>query len=159
MCLRVFLSLYATVWVRICFSASVYMRAQPPWWRLLALPILWRGRHHFSQWQATAHAGWPRVSRLIVSGQSLSSSSPSSGSALPPTTGHGPCRSQNREKALAEAQSVLGRLSRITLPVGRGKGRGRDRHAKTKFNWFTAYMDQAFAHLFRSMSRFNQRAL
>lgn len=52
----------------------------------------------------------------------------------------------------------LGRGSvclRIILPVGQGKRpRQRDRHAETKFNWFTAYMDQGFSHLFRSMSWF-----
>lgn len=41
----------------------------------------------------------------------------------------------------------------------RKRPRQRDRHAKTKFNWFTAYMDQGLAHLFTSMSWFNQRAL
>lgn len=42
------------------------------WRHLLALTVLRRGWCHFSQWQAVAHAGWPQVSRLIVSGQSLS---------------------------------------------------------------------------------------
>lgn len=41
----------------------------------------------------------------------------------------------------------------------RKRQRQRDRHAKTKFNWFIFYMDQGLAHFFRSMCWFNQRAL
>lgn len=87
-----------------------------------------------------AHAGLPQVSRLIVSGWSRSASSSSS---LPTTTDHASCRSQDREMALAVTQSVRGTLRRITLPVGqRKRQRQKDRHAKTKINCFTAYLDQ-----------------
>lgn len=102
--------------------------------------------------------GGPRVSRLIVSGQSRSSSC--SSSKLPPTTDHGPCRSQEKWPWQRLLCLFLKQAEEDHTPSwARKRPRQRDRHAKTKFNWFTAYTDQGFAHLFRSMSWFNQRAL
>lgn len=158
--LRVLRSLCATVWMRICFFTGVYVCVLPPWRRLLAPAILRRGRCHFSQWQPLAHAGWPRVSRLIVSGQSRSSSS--SSFFVFTATDHRPRSPQEprQRKGLGRGSVCFRQTEEAHTPSwARKRPRQRDRHAKTKFNWFTAYMDQAFAHLFRSMSWFNQRAL
>lgn len=62
------ISIFAHHCLCACLSPRRCLRVcLAPWQCLLALTILGRGWCHFSPRQAGAHAGWPRVSRLIVS--------------------------------------------------------------------------------------------
>lgn len=122
-CLRLCLLLCSCL--RVCVLAL--------WWCLLALAILRRGWCHFSQWQAVAHAGWPRVSTLIVSGTSLSTTPPTSSThpptrtpLPPPTTDHGPYREPSQRNGLGTGCLFERGKRRIVLPVGHGGGTGRE---------------------------------
>lgn len=154
MCLRVFRSLRAAVCVHVFHPPPLLPMSTCAsgrlWQCLLALTILRRGWCHFSLRQAGAHAGWPRVSRLIVSGQSLSPLCcffffVSFFSCVLP-----------RPRPLQEPRQSNGLGLAVDCTPSCGVENGqvkRDRHSKTKFNWFTACMDQRLAHLFRSMTK------
>lgn len=113
-----------------------------PWRRLLALAILRRGRCHFSQWQAVAHAGVaPGLQTNSVWLQSLFFSVFASADHRPRSL-----QEPRQRNGLGRGSACLRLTEEDHTPSwARKRPRLRDRHAKTKFNWFTPYTDQGMA--------------
>lgn len=125
---RLYMSEGVSIFVHHCQRAYLLLHpclcvCPALWWRLLALTILRRGRRHFSQWQAAAHAGWPGVSRLIASGRSLYA-------LLLHLCFHRPRSLQEPRQ-----RNVLAARAALSFCVLGWGPRQKHRHAEAKFNW------------------------